>query len=544
MVNKKTAKHKDNILSLLRQRIHQRDTRATDIAQQEQITDGELAVLLGELEIFQLELEMQNEELAESARQLEAERSKFAGLFDLAPVGYVILDHIGVIEQANQTAADLLSIETENMSANRFQSFIDPGHLELFYAFLHRLQHSNKKESCELSLYTPILATNYTRLEGIKIQHPTAPKPQYYIAVIDITASRNAQQKLMDTSQRLEMTLSASNTGTWTMDMSDQKVFIDDHSCVLLGINSWNFDGTAAGFISLVHPDDQCHMRQQWLSAIHNLKEIDFQFRIISKDTTVKTLAIKGREVEDPERKGFYVGILMDVTERERLVEESRRLRNEKQRIILSSAFEAQEKERYRISNALHDSVCQLLYGIRLNLQNIGLKMNLDEPFKKVNRLLDDALKETRELSYELTPSILRDFGFSAGILEMARRLSTSEFVIKTSITPGVDELPQEIQLYLFRIIQELISNCIKHSGANLAKIIVQIERDTFRATVSDNGHGFRTGEEDALLQGSGLRSIRNRIFLLNGNMELSTSEKGSSIRISFSHPATFQGSI
>src|SRR5690606_39186744 len=107
------------------------------------------------------------------------------------------------------------------------------------------------------------------------------------------------------------------------------------------------------------------------------------------------------------EEHKFFAGIIMDVTERKRLAREAERLKVEQQRTVLSATLDAQEKERLKISRSLHDSVCQILYGIRLNLQSLGHYKKYKKDFENVDQLIDQAIRETREISYELTPSVL-----------------------------------------------------------------------------------------------------------------------------------------
>jgi PAS domain S-box-containing protein len=531
-VNKKKTNSKGKVISLLRARIERPEPTAIPV--DENITDHELGVLLSELQVFQLELEMQNEELTASHSLLENEKSRFAGFFNLAPVGYFILDHLGIVEEANQTGADLLNIPRQNILNQRFQSFIDPEAWEQFYHFLHKMQTSESKHSCEVRLLINNDRQRYTRMEGSAIYNAITKKTQYYIAVIDITESRLAQQRLTDTSQRLEMTLIGSGTGTWTMDLANNKVFLDDFSYSLLEVAPWEFDGSVNGFINLIHPAEQAQIRQSLLNAINNFKEIALEFRVMSKDGKIRIMSVRGKEVHNPLASNYFAGVIMDITESKKVAEASQKQESEKQKLILSAAFDAQEKERHKISSALHDSVCQILYGIRMNLQNIQVTRNLKDDFKNVNNLLDQAIRETRELSYELTPSVLRDFGFTAGIREMAQRFSTPGFQIKTDIKSSAEHLHQNIQLYLFRIIQELISNCIKHARASLAEIKISAAHGKITLVISDNGMGFKEEPDQAILRGSGLRAIKNRIYLVNGQMQLDTSPKGTIITISF----------
>jgi len=526
-MNKK-ANSKEKILSLLRARIDYKDSPVTFGAH---INDHEIGLLLSELQVFQLELEMQNQELSESHRQLEDERAKFAGFFNLAPVGYFILDQMAIIEEVNQTSADLLQTNKSTILNKRFQNFLEPDNWELFYSFMHRMQNTGVRQSCEIQLLLQDDKEMYTRMEGIAIANAVSGKLQYYLTVIDISESRVAQQKIAETTHRLEMTLAASGTGTWTMEPNYNKLFLDTFSCTILGLNPWVFDGSIKALITLIHPDDQARVSQRLRTALYNQTEVDLEFRILSQNA-VKIISIKGKEIENSAGRNYFAGIVMDITERRKLAEQSQNLQNEKQRIIMSAEFSAQEKERYKISSALHDSVCQILYGIKMNLQGLQNACSSQKDLRSVNDLLDQAIRETRELSYELTPSVLRDFGFTAGIKEMAQRFSTGTFKIRTTIKSTADRLNRDLQLYLFRIIQELISNCIKHADASEANIMVCTENEKVVLIVSDNGKGFNKESDQALTEGSGLRSIKNRIYLLGGEMQLQTSDHGTSINI------------
>jgi PAS domain S-box-containing protein len=538
-VSKKEISNKEKILLLRRSRLE--NSSGTGTLFEEKVTGQQLRALGSELQVFQLQPEMQNEGLSASSQLLETERSRFAGFFNQAPVGYFILDHMGMVEEANQTGADLLHTSKNAILKERFQSFVAPEMWELFYTFLHKMQTMADKQNCEIKLSLKKEGEVYTRMEGIGIVNTFTEKLQYYITVIDISEGRTAQQKLIDTSQRLEMILSASGTGTWTMELGSNKVFLDDFSFSLLEINPWEFDGSTRAFIELIHPDDQQQVRQTLMNAIHNSKEADVEFRIITKDGQIKTISVKGQEVHGV-TNNYFAGIVMDITERKRLTFEAQRLHAEQQKLILSATFKAQEKERYKISSALHDSVCQILYGIRLNLQNIQLTRNLRNEFKNINQLLDQAIRETRELSYELTPSVLRDFGFTAGVKEMAQRLSTPGFQIKTSLKTSADMLHQDIQLYVFRMIQELVNNCIKHANATEAEIGICTENGWITLVVADNGQGFSDDVDQSLANGSGIRGIKNRIFLLNGYMDVETSGSGTRITIKFKNDLELLG--
>ena len=523
---------RENVISLLRARIGKSSDASLSL--ERQISDHELEVLLEELQIFQLELEMQNDELSNSYHMLELERAKFVDFFNLAPVGYFILDYIGLVEEANQTGADMLAMQKSKIIGKKFQNFIAEQDWQNFYGFLHQMNSAKNKLSCEIILDMSDNHQYDVRMEGIAVNNGITKNNKYYVTIIDISESKHAQQQLLKTTQRLEMTLNASGTGTWTMELGNNKLFLDKFSYSVLGILDWEFDGTIKGLLLMIHPEDKALVKRKLFDTISTFKDLNLEFRIITKEGEVRSILAKGHEVANEITPRYFAGILMNISSQKRLAKEAEELREQQQKLILSTTFSAQEKERHRISSALHDSVCQILYGIRLNLQNIQLSKDLKGEFVNVNKLLDQAIRETRELSYELTPSVLRDFGFVSGVKEMAQRLSTPRFQIQTVIKEMIYPLSEEVELYAFRMIQELINNCIKHAAATEAKIIISSADENVYIVISDNGKGFHKSVNESITLGSGIRGIKNRIFLLNGKIHLNTDKTGTTISIQF----------
>ncbi|RZM18624.1 MAG: PAS domain-containing protein, partial [Pedobacter sp.] len=469
--------------------------------------------------------------------QLEAERLKFAGFFNQAPIGYFVLNYIGAIEEANQSGAELLKTTTKSIIGERFQSFISPQDLESFYHFLHAMKDEGKRQNFETKLSLDQDKEIYTRMEGIAVPNELPDKNQYYITVVDVTESKLAEQQLLDTSERLKITLSASSTGTWTMESGKHKIFLDDFSCLVLNVKPGEFDGNIYKVIELAHPDDRQRLRDAFFSPEGNGNKIELEFQLTAKDGKGKTIYALGHRVESRQETNYFAGILMDVTLRKTLARQAEDAQEESQRLILSTTFRAQEKERDRISSALHDSICQILYGIRLNLQHISMS-GLSAEMQTINSLLDQAIQETREISYELTPSVLRDFGFAAGIKEISQRFSGRTIDITVDIDEALNDLPEDTQLYLFRIVQELINNCLKHSGAKTLKIQIHADENWINLITIDDGRGFdleNLNKNHKSLSGNGIRNMYKRAMDLGGKLTIvSAPQKGTVILLVF----------
>lgn len=499
------------------------------------LSQDAINILYNEIGVYHLEIKVQNEELRASYLTIDLEREKFEGLYDLAPIGYFVMNHLGVIEDVNTTGVELLGISKATLIKRRFQSFVSPCSWEDINRFLLNMKVKNGKQHTELQLTLPDARTIFIRLDGIAIGSAVPEDINYHISVIDITESINSKQILKDTRDRLEMTLKASSTGTWNIDCGGPgTVFLDQHSLDILEIEKFEFGGTVKDMIELVHVDDLHRVRQLVLKSINGLKEIDIEFKIRIGKNKIKHIAVKGHEIRTYDKLIYFAGIVIDITDRKNLEREAENILHEQQKLILSATLNTQEKERNNISTALHDSVCQLLYCIRLKLESTDRVHHLPGGFKEIYHLLDLAIKETRHISSELTPSVLRDFGLSEAVKEMALLVSTDLFQVETYVDHRAVLMDTEIQLYVFRMIQELINNCIKHAKATRADIRVGMNSNMVMIRVADNGIGLKDDVEQAIKGGLGISGIKNRVYLLNGKIDFNTAKKGLTVNIQF----------
>lgn len=200
---------------------------------------------------------------------------------------------------------------------------------------------------------------------------------------------------------------------------------------------------------------------------------------------------------------------------------------------VFQAIVDTQEQERFRIGTQLHDSVAQTLYAIKLNLQhlekdNVG---NKDE-MQTIKLMLNDAIAQIRNISIDLVPAVLHDFGLKAAIQFMVNRIDMSDFKITTVITRKVEEEEEEVKLVIYRIVQELLNNCLKHSNANKVAVKVGMNDNKIQIMVKDNGVGFSEELANSMKKGIGLRSIKNRIDLYQGEIEILELKKGTAVDI------------
>jgi two-component system, NarL family, sensor kinase len=215
------------------------------------------------------------------------------------------------------------------------------------------------------------------------------------------------------------------------------------------------------------------------------------------------------------------------------------------QQKMMQAELSSQESERRRLAADLHDSIGGMLSTIRVGLSTLGRSLPDPTQMDETKKMLDDTISSVRRISRDLMPSTLEKFGLVHAVKELCERFqSTSRIPVNFDSTGEVSEMDPQRELMVFRIIQELLNNAIKHSKANVIDVKITVA-EKFYATVEDDGIGFNAEEHKKDKQsgkGLGLFNIENRARLLNGNLEfISGREKGSKIllTIPLSHEKT-----
>ena len=229
------------------------------------------------------------------------------------------------------------------------------------------------------------------------------------------------------------------------------------------------------------------------------------------------------------------LGSCQDITERERSVST---LRNYSRMLV-----EAQEAERKHIARELHDQIGQMLTAIKFNLQTLGNSKQIDQSGAIINQgvgLIDTALEQVRNLSFELRPLLLDNLG-----LVTALRWYSDQFARRTGIaTRWQSNLPeaklsfrQDLETACFRIVQEALTNVVRHAQARQLVIELSTAGQETVLSIKDDGVGF---DPEALKNNKhnihlGLIGMRERALALDGTLEvISALSKGTEVRVVF----------
>lgn len=200
-------------------------------------------------------------------------------------------------------------------------------------------------------------------------------------------------------------------------------------------------------------------------------------------------------------------------------------LEREKQLMAVEAMLKGQEEERARLAKDLHDGLGGMLSGVKISFSNMKENMIMDaanvEAFEKSIKQLDNTIEELRKVSHNLMPEALVKFGLKSAVKDFCGSMQSSGNVKIICEQLGVErELGSIADVNVYRIVQELVNNAVKHSGAG--QILVQLTKTPNKVliTVEDDGKGFEVSilEKSA---GIGFANIKYRVNYLNGTIEL-----------------------
>lgn len=194
------------------------------------------------------------------------------------------------------------------------------------------------------------------------------------------------------------------------------------------------------------------------------------------------------------------------------------------------------EKERARIAADLHDDLGGLVASVKLMLQGIRMKQpSTSNLTVEAEQQIDQIMNKLRAVSYNLTPMVLQRKGLTAALEELIMKLNcNSQMKIHSSI--DVRDVKKESEIHIFRMIQEILNNAIKHSHATEVRLELKNLQNKIQLYVQDNGIGFNKQKIAKHATGIGLQNILSRADILKARMTLTT-EKNKGVRFIINIP-------
>ncbi len=323
----------------------------------------------------------------------------------------------------------------------------------------------------------------------------------------------------------------------FSIDKNSKVVSVNKNGATYLGYKKSELLGKEIW--KVVYKNDLNRVKRQISRIVNNSSNTyELEFRKVKKDGSIIYVHEQIRCSNDNNKNMELRIVCRDITDQKKTHQKLLDYQ-ENLKVMTQELNSIEDNTKQQIAIKLHDNIGQSMALSKITLSNISKDMNYSEIEKNVNSaisLLTDAIKNSRDLTYEISPPILHELGLGEAVkwyIKQIRKIFDIKFRLQ-----GIQEadiLTQNTKILLYKSVVELINNIIKHSNASIVIIIFKEFKNTFRIIVKDNGIGFKIYTEQKLSKDKkfGLFSINERIRYIGGKFKIeSDSKKGTKITI------------
>lgn len=360
----------------------------------------------------------------------------------------------------------------------------------------------------------------------------------------DVSERVQAEEQLRASEERFRGAFAASSVGLAITDCVGRALQVNAALCTMLGRT--HAELMTVTIDDVTHPEDRAttnRERQRLLTGERSSFAIETRF--IRRDGRVMWGLINVSALRDARGAPVaLIGLVQDVTER-RLADDALRRSHaelhhnrEKLRRLARRQTVIREQERKRLGLDLHDDVCQDLVGMAIMIESLRRRL---EPVSagdaaelaRIGQIASDLGERLRLLAHEMRPVQLGDLGLEGSLRSLGNSLSTDACAIDVRFPTPIPHLDEEIEVGVYRIVQEALTNAIRHARARRIEIVLAVKRDLVQLDVRDTGRGFAITESS---EGMGLLSMEERALAFGGRLGV-TSEPGAGTTVSLTCP-------
>jgi two-component system sensor histidine kinase UhpB len=334
-----------------------------------------------------------------------------------------------------------------------------------------------------------------------------------------------ANKKKEDALKRYNVLGMATNDAIWDLNLKTNECYTNRTLQELFGYTQDELWDNHSWWENNLHPDDKDRViaiMDSKLESGGTVWQDEYRFRC--KDGSYKQVFDRGFIMRDKHGNPYrLIGAMQDVTAQRALQEQltTQKLRYKTQ--LAQGVIRAQESERKKLGEELHDNINQLLGVVKLYLDHAQVDATMkDELIKKSSNYLMQVIEEIRNISKSLMPPTLKDIGLFDSIQELIHSItSTGNLEIRLH-TDGLEEneLSDEIQLLIYRILQEQFNNILRHAKAKKVEVKLTCSNNKVSIQITDDGKGADPAVKST---GIGLQNIKSRLEVYNGTMKIET---------------------
>jgi PAS domain S-box-containing protein len=352
-----------------------------------------------------------------------------------------------------------------------------------------------------------------------------------------LTEIESQNRNLSESESRLKLALSAASMCVWEWHIETDQVNCSSETRQVFGATPMPM--SLETFARFIHPEDADSV----LSAIQQTRvrrgSLTMEYRMCSAEGRIFWVAHHGQiRCNASDKPAVLAGIMQDISARKQAEEERHKL--------TAKLLHAEEEERRRIARELHDTTAQHLAALKMGFTRILNDRGHDSPSLQPEtlHLLDQAIQEIRTLTYVLHPPLLEEFGLVGALKDFAAGVTRRSGIQVTTGFDGYEgRLSREIELTLFRVVQESISNAVRHSGTKEISVRLARDEQEVRVEVQDFGRGLSAPGTGADAQrprnsGVGLAAMQERITMVGGHLTVESDPEGVTVLASVPLPA------
>lgn len=480
--------------------------------------------------------------------ELRASEAKSRYLHQTMRDAFCCVSMDGAIQEFNEAYCTMLGYSPQELRSLRYQD-ITPEPWHSYEAEIIQNQVLARG-------YSDIYQKEYRRKDGtvfpvelrtILIPDAEGRPFQMWAIIRDISERRCSEALLRQTNERLALAQRAAGMGTWDWDVATDLLTWSPEMFTLFGLDPQTATASLETWRAILYPDDREPAMARLGEALRERAFLSNEYRVVHPEGQIRWISALGKGVYDEAGQPLrMVGVCLDITERKQAEQQLQSLNETlEQRVqertaeaewratqlqhLAAQITEAEERERRRLSQILHDHLQQLLVAARFRLGRAASRAQdegVGEAIAESLGLVDEAIAESRSLTKELSPPALYDGGLGAGLEWLGHETERKyRLPVTVHVEPEVEPPDLTTKVIVFQAARELILNAVKHASASTLKVsLSRADEERLAVTVEDDGTGF----DVATLHGKGgggfgLFSIRERLDVSGGQLTLAS---------------------
>ncbi|WP_198666856.1 sensor histidine kinase [Taibaiella helva] len=280
------------------------------------------------------------------------------------------------------------------------------------------------------------------------------------------------------------------------------------------------------------------------------IDEMELKYQTVEKERMITKLQLDKAQATLKSRTAYLYSVLLALScfvllviviailqlylkNKKRSKQRLKKVQQEQELKLTQALLQGEEQERQRLAQELHDGLGSMLAGVKINLSDIvsseGNRYN--QGLRNVMQQLDNSTSELRRIAHNMMPTMLLRYGLEVSLRDLCALLIPKTISIDLQCLNISKTIPINIQLVIYRIVQELLSNAVKHSDARNIMVQCSQDKDIFLITIEDDGRGFVV-DEIASNHGIGIHNVKRRVAYLNGTIEFLKRDQQSGVII------------